>query len=106
MQDAFLNHLEPEARARLREAAVHEAHRLRAEAMDDFWRGANALVASGFGGLGRSTERLRQRLARHRLRAAVAGAVTVRPPARQRLRQPLPEWRVPARDRTMNLQAK
>ena len=73
MQDTLFNHLEPEARARLRDAAVHEAHRLRAEAMDDFWRGANALVSSTLGGVGRSAARLRQRLERHRLQRLLRG---------------------------------
>lgn len=63
----------PDAQARLREAAVRDAHRLRAEAMDDFWRGANALALSGFGGLGRSAERLRQRLVRHRTQRLLRG---------------------------------
>lgn len=73
MQDAFLNPLEPEAHACVHAAAVQDAHRLRAEAMDDFWRGANALVVSSVGSLGRSAERLRQRLARHRLERLVRG---------------------------------
>jgi hypothetical protein len=68
-----LTPLEAEALARLHDNAVRSAHCLRAEAMDDFWRGAHALATSSFGGLGRSAERLRQRLARHRLQRLVRG---------------------------------
>lgn len=68
-----LTRLEADALARRHDNAVRDAHRLRAEAMDDFWRGANALVISSVGGLGRSAERLRQRLARHRLQRLVRG---------------------------------
>ena len=40
------------------------AEALRREAMGDFWRGANAVLATGVASVGRSTERLRLALAR------------------------------------------
>ncbi len=60
-----------DAQARLRQAAVAEANRLRAEAIDDFWHGAyawaHAWMAGGVSRAGRMADRLHQRLERHRL---------------------------------------
>jgi len=50
---------------RLHDLARRRAQALRQEAMDDFWRGANAMLALTAGATGRSARRLAQRLARH-----------------------------------------
>lgn len=50
---------------RLHDAARHEARRLRREAVDDFWRGADAVCAAAMDRAGRSARRLASRLARH-----------------------------------------
>lgn len=68
-----LGTLAPGALARLHDRAREDAQALRAEAMDDFWRGANAVVASSVSNLGRSTDMLRRRLARHRLQRLQGG---------------------------------
>lgn len=55
--------------ARLQTQARAEVHHLRAEAADDFWRGADAVwqrsLASGQALAQRSADRLKARLARH-----------------------------------------
>ena len=66
-----LLHTDPERLQRLHDQALAEAHALRREAMADFWRGANGLVADAAAGALRSAERLAHRLRRHaQLRAA------------------------------------
>lgn len=52
--------------ARLHVQAHQEAARLRREAIDDVWRGADALWASALDRAGRSATRLAARLAHHR----------------------------------------
>lgn len=52
--------------ARLHAQAHQEAARLRREAIDDVWRGADALWASALDTAGRSATRLAARLAHHR----------------------------------------
>ena len=55
--------------ARLHTEARAEIHRLRGEAVDDFWRGADAVWQRSLAGgqmlAQRSTARLKARLARH-----------------------------------------
>jgi len=51
---------------RLHEAAHAEALRLRREAIDDFWRGADHLMASATERARRAATRLAHRLSRHR----------------------------------------
>jgi hypothetical protein len=56
---------------RLHDAARREAERLRREAIDDFWRGADAVVTTAATQELRGAQRLVHRLQRHaRLRAA------------------------------------
>ena len=56
---------------RLHVAARIEAERLRREAIDDLWRGADAVLSSAMVNARRSAERLAARLTRHAaLRAA------------------------------------
>ena len=50
---------------RLHHAARIEAERLRREAIDDFWRGADALLSSAWVNARRSADRLAARLSRH-----------------------------------------
>lgn len=50
---------------RLHELARQRAQELRREAIDDFWRGADAAWATTLGGARRSAQRLAQRLAHH-----------------------------------------
>lgn len=58
---------------RLHDEARERAQALRAEAIDDFWRGANALLWSQLSNAQRSAGRLSHRLQRHRqLRQAQA----------------------------------
>lgn len=57
-----LNHLE---RLRLHDLARRRAQVLRREAVTDFWRGADAVLAATLGGAHRSAQRLAHRLARH-----------------------------------------
>ena len=49
------------------------AHELRREAIRDFWRGADAMVAATAAQAGRSARRLAQRLARHTRGQAESG---------------------------------
>lgn len=63
----------PGALARLHDRAREDAEALRAEAIDDFWRGANAAFAATLDTAQRSAQRLAHRLAR-RERAARRGA--------------------------------
>jgi hypothetical protein len=59
---------------RLHELARIQASALRREAIDDFWRGGNALLSDTVHGLRRASERLAARLKRHNtLRAAPRG---------------------------------
>ncbi|MDR7306710.1 hypothetical protein [Rhodoferax saidenbachensis] len=51
--------------ARLQAQARAEIHRLRGEASDDFWRGADAVWQRSQGFAQRSANRLKARLARH-----------------------------------------
>lgn len=50
---------------RLHQAARIEAERLRREAIDDFWRGSNALLSNTMVSARRSAQRLAARLTRH-----------------------------------------
>ncbi|MGQ0711087.1 MAG: hypothetical protein ACT4NV_15225 [Rhodoferax sp.] len=50
---------------RIHRAARTQAAQLRAQAMDDFWRGGNALLASTLDSAARSARRWAQRLQRH-----------------------------------------
>lgn len=50
----------------IHERARVQAEALRRAAMDDFWRGANAALATAAGGALRSAWRLAYRLQRHR----------------------------------------
>ena len=59
---------------RLHDQAHAEALALRAQAMDDFWRGADALLASAAGQVGRSARRFGHAWRRHRQAAPPAGA--------------------------------
>jgi hypothetical protein len=70
-----MNHLSPttlEERLRLHELARQRAVALRREALDDVWRGANAVLARAGAQALRSAQRLAYRLAR---RAAQRGTV-------------------------------
>lgn len=49
--------------------AKHQASVLRDAAIDDFWRGANSMLARSFATAGRSTNRLRHALARRARRS-------------------------------------
>jgi hypothetical protein len=58
---------------RLHDAAMHRAATLRHEAIDEFWRGANAALWAQLSGARRAAARLTQRLQHHRhLRATAA----------------------------------
>jgi len=50
---------------RLHDLALRRAQELRREAIDDFWRGADAAWAATLSGARRSAERLAHRLVRH-----------------------------------------
>lgn len=56
--------IELERRNELHDRALAEAEALRREAMDDLWRGANAVLATASGSMLRSARRLAQRLRR------------------------------------------
>ncbi len=56
--------------ARLHDRAREDAEALRAEAMDDFWRGANAAFGATLHTAQRSAQRLAHRLAHRRERLA------------------------------------
>ena len=49
----------------LHDQALRRAHALRREAIDDFWRGANAAWEATLANSRRSAQRLAHRLARH-----------------------------------------
>jgi hypothetical protein len=51
---------------RLHDEARQRAHALRDEAIDEFWRGANAVLWDRLSNARRAAERLSQRLQRHR----------------------------------------
>lgn len=55
----------PSALNRLHDLAQQRAQQLRREAIDDFWRGADAAWASTLSGARRSAQRLAHSLARH-----------------------------------------
>jgi hypothetical protein len=57
---------------RQRAQAYAEAERLRREALDDFWRGSNAVLATGITQARRTAERWAARLRRHRAAACEA----------------------------------
>ena len=59
---------------RMHDLALRRAHALRQEAMDDFWRGADAMWAATVASTCRSAQRLAHRLAR-RARAQALGKV-------------------------------
>lgn len=50
---------------RIKNAALHRAQELRRQAVDDFWRGADAAWTATLGGAQRSARRLAHRLLRH-----------------------------------------
>lgn len=54
-----------ERQAALRAQAVERAEALRRAAIDDFWRGVDAVLATAATRTRRSAERLRHRLDRH-----------------------------------------
>lgn len=60
---------ELDRRNELHDLARAEAEALRRAALDDFWRGANAALASAAGGTLRAARRLAHRLQRRRLPA-------------------------------------
>ncbi|MDM4767093.1 hypothetical protein [Pelomonas sp. SE-A7] len=62
MKNPLLN--DPELRRALREQALREAEALRREALDDFWRGADALLSTATTTALRSARRLAHRLQR------------------------------------------
>lgn len=66
------------AQARLHELAKTEAVRLRDEAVDDFWRGADAMLGTTADSARRSAQRLAYRLAR-RVRDHAASTPTTNP---------------------------
>ena len=68
----------PGALARLHDRAREDAEALRAEAIDDFWRGANAAFAATLDTAQRSAQRLarRERSARHGAAHAHGGGHT------------------------------
>lgn len=73
----FIDHSDPATQARLHDQAKADAIRLRSAAVDDFWRGADAVwqrsLYSGQALVERSAARLKSSLARHvRSRAAKA----------------------------------
>ncbi len=61
--------------ARLHDVSRRRAQAFRREAVDDFWRGADAAFQATLSSVGRSAQRLAHRLAQHgRGRAAQANA--------------------------------
>ena len=56
---------DPAELGRLHALARHRAEELRREAIDDFWRGADAAWAATLGSARRSAQRLAHRLERH-----------------------------------------
>ncbi len=70
MQDPLLT--QPALLNRLHDAARADAERLRREAIDDFWRGADAVLATAATGARRAAERLAYRLQR-RFRSPARG---------------------------------
>lgn len=62
----FIDLADSATRARLQDAAKARAARLRDERVDDFWRGADAVLEAGLDHATRSAQRLVYRLARHR----------------------------------------
>ncbi len=62
-------------RDRLRDQAMAQAHALRAQAVDAFWRDTDAWVSDAIGHTRRSADRLAARLRQHaKLRAAAEGS--------------------------------
>jgi len=60
-----MNSVTPAELNRLHELARQRAQQLRGEAVDDFWRGADAAWAATLNGARRSAQRLAHRLAHH-----------------------------------------
>jgi hypothetical protein len=60
-----MNHISPQELHGLHDEARRRALELRREAIDDFWRGADAVWAATLDTTRRSAERLAHRLARH-----------------------------------------
>lgn len=64
-----LHHLDTATQDRLYDQALSRAHALRQEAIDDFWRGADAVwqrsLQTGVNGARRAAQRLQLRLQRH-----------------------------------------
>jgi hypothetical protein len=57
--------LDPKELSKLHDLARRRAQELRRESIGDFWRGANAVLASTADAAGRSAQRLAQSLIRH-----------------------------------------
>lgn len=70
--------LDPAERNRLHDLARAQAHALREQALDDFWRGANTALDRGAASVGRSAQRLLYALARRE--RARSGVNTSRSP--------------------------
>jgi hypothetical protein len=58
---------------RLHDLALRRAHELRQDAIGEFWRGANTVLASTADAAERSARRLAQRLSRHARRRGQGG---------------------------------
>ena len=69
---------ETTALAHLHDQARREARRLRREAVDDFWRGADAVWQRSQGFAQRSADRLKARLARHNHRSPATKSTTTK----------------------------
>ena len=69
----------PEVNDRLHDFARIQAEALRREAIDDFWRGANALLSTAFTDANRASARLAARLRQHaKLRDSAVSAGAAR----------------------------
>ena len=65
----------PAERERLRDQAIARAHQLRAEAISEFWHGADGWFGDAIGQARRSADRLAARLRQHaKQRAAARGS--------------------------------
>ena len=73
-----ISSLGPKELSTLHDMARLRAQELRREAIGDFWRGADAMVASTADAVGRSAQRLARALVRHdaRRRAASRAAIS------------------------------
>jgi hypothetical protein len=72
----FASH-NPTEISRLHDAARARAEALRREAIDDFWRGANAVLSTAFTDANRAAARLAARLRQHAKLRASAGRAGV-----------------------------